>query len=77
MDLKLIYINKIGTNFKPVLADAVANYAGAKLVDYDKSGYTNRGYAEDTINVNMDRFQKEVVILKDNKVKVAMGAIDT
>ena len=70
-------LSKIGTNFKSVLADATANYAGAKLVDYDKSGYTNRGYAEDTINVNMDRFQKIVTFLKDDKVKTAMGAIDT
>ena len=69
--------SKIGTNFKPVLADAVSAYAAAMLIAYDMSGYTNRGYAEDLINVNMDRFQKAVAFLKEDLNKTSMGAIDT
>ena len=69
--------SKIKTNFKPILADATARYAGAGLAIYDLSGYTNRGEGEDVINVNMDRFQKIVSLLQDDKVRTAMGAIDT
>ncbi len=69
--------SKIKTNFKPVLADATSAYAGAMLVTMDMSGYTNRGYAEDIINMNMDRFQKAVKFLVDDTNRTAMGAIDT
>ena len=69
--------SKIKTNFKPILADACSAYAAAMLAGYDMSGYTNRGEAEDVVNINMDRFQKVVSLLKDDKVRTAMGAIDT
>ncbi len=69
--------SNIGANFKPVLADATSSYAGAMLIAFDMSGYTNRGYAEDLINVNMDRFQKAVRFLTEDKNKTAMGAVDT
>lgn len=64
-------------NFIPVLADATSAYAGAMLITYNMSGYTNRGYAEDLINVNMDRFQKAVKFLIEDKNKTAMGAVNT
>ena len=67
----------ITTNFKPVLADVTSAYAGAMLVTMDMSGYTNRGYAEDIINMNMDRFQKGVKFLIEDKNKTAMGATNT
>ena len=67
-------IAKVKTNFKPVLADATSAYAAGMLISYDMSGYVNRGYAEDLINMNMDRFQKAVKFLIEDKNKTAMGA---
>lgn len=69
--------SKIGTNYKPILADAASALAGSYLVAYDMSGYTNRGEAEDVINILHDRATRAIAILREDKHKTKMGATDT
>jgi hypothetical protein len=64
----------IGSNFKPILTDVSSSLAAIKLVMYDMSGYTNRGEAEDVLNINFDLVQKALKVLADDKVKTKMGA---
>ena len=69
--------SKVGANYKPILADAVSALAGSYMVAYDMSGYTNRGEAEDVINILHDRASRAIAILKEDKHKTKMGATDT
>lgn len=69
--------SSIGTNFKQILADAASALAASYLVAYDMSGYTNRGEAEDVINILHDRATRAIAILKDDKHKTKMGATGT
>jgi len=69
--------SSIKASFKPILADAASGYAAAMLVAYDMSGYTTRGEGEDVVNMNMDRFQKAVALLKEDKIKTKMGATNS
>ena len=41
----------LSANYKGVLAQVASDLAAIYLISYDMSGYTNRGYAEDTINI--------------------------
>lgn len=67
----------IGTNFKPILADASACLGAMYLASYDPSGYTSRGEYEDIVNVCYDRAMNAIKVLADEKLKTKMGATDT
>ena len=63
----------VGTNYKPILAEAASNLAASYLVTYDLSTYTGRGEAEDILNILHDKATSAISILKEDKVKTAMG----
>lgn len=63
----------VGANFKPILAEACAAWAGKKLIAYDMSGYTGRGYAESMINILHDETMRDIAQIKEDKIKTFMG----
>ena len=54
---------------KYILSDAASNLAAIYVIQYDMSGLTSRGEAEDMIVVLRDAFLRDVSILRDKKVQ--------
>lgn len=67
--------SKIGTNYKFALAEAASALIGNKIIHWDMSGYTNRGEAEDMININNNSAMRIIDMLKDKKTQETLGAI--
>ena len=66
----------VPASFKPILADAVSSQAAIPLISFNMSGYTNRGEAEDMININHDKAVRAIGVLSEDKVKTVMGVSD-
>ncbi len=69
--------SKIGTNYKQAIGNAVSSIAGIELVKHDMSGYTNRGEAEDVVNILHDMASRIIRALNDDKYRTKVGATDT
>lgn len=63
----------VPVNFKPILADAASSIAAIPLISWNMSGYTNRGEAEDMININHDKAARALAVLSEDNVKTVMG----
>src|SRR3990167_7383777 len=59
--------SSVGTNFKPMLDDGVANLAAMELIKYDQSGYTNIPEAQTMLDVLKDNFERIVKFLSDDQ----------
>jgi len=63
----------IGANWKFALSHACSCLGGAGLVDYDKASYIGLGFAEDKINLLINRADKLISRLKEDRVKEKAG----
>lgn len=59
--------------YRQILGDVASSKAAIPIINFDMSGYTGRGEAEDMINVNYTIVQDGIKILTDDKVKTKLG----
>ena len=59
--------------YRGILGDVASSKAAIPVINFDISGYTSRGEAEDMININHDIAMRGLDILKDKKMQEKMG----
>lgn len=52
---------------RKILSELASNLAGIYVIQYDMSGYTTRGEAEDMVVILRDAFLRSIAILRDKK----------
>ena len=63
----------VGTNYKPILADAVSCLAGNMLIAYDLSGYPSSTKAQTLMSFNDDNYTRCVSLLREADRKSLLG----
>src|SRR3990167_5530759 len=58
--------SNVGTNFKPILDEAVSSYAGMLVVNYDPTSYPLRSTAESIKNLLNNNFDRCIRELREN-----------
>lgn len=66
----------VGTNFKPMLDEAVACYAAISVVNFDPTSYPLRSTADGIKNVLNNNFERCIRALLESNNRKAMG-LDT
>ena len=62
----------VGTNYKAILADTTSSMAAMKIIPYDMSGFTSRYEAQTMLDVLKDNIDRNLAVLKDQKIKEKM-----
>lgn len=68
--------SSVGTNFKPILDEAVSCYAGMLVINYDPTSYPLRSTAEGMKNLLNNNFERCIRTLTESNNRKAMG-LDT
>ena len=63
----------ITANYKNILTEWAARFAGNQLIAFNMAGYTSRVEAEDMVNINIFRMQEIEKILNDSSVQDFIG----
>ena len=64
----------LDADFKRILSEWGARYAGTTLIAYNMAGYTSRGEAELMIKLHVKRMRDIEKLLKEDNVKRFIGA---